>query len=511
MENKKFIVETNKGIFTDEAIEKMRLILGSHFKGLYTFFCNYFFKFDENTYTIMLVRRCSVLATWFLKLIYKKLQTAIDENFEINLTDGLFSIVNKKTKKQNIIINDMFVESDYEFDKDYQIVVLDDICIHGRHIEHIRKKILKKFSVDRKINCKKIVYMRSTDSVFERIDWSWVDIGGIEWKRLSNQMVDCINYLNLPYVSYLNSMLKFNVKQDEFEAIISQLQKNDNLIVQEFNSSEKARIGKTSIVVLEKNYKSFDYERAKCFRIYYNKSTKVLSFIPYVIIAPIEYENIKNKFLDYSDSFGDIVNESKRNKFLYRLLNCVASNCYGNYFIDKYIGNIDYEEDYYNTLLFSFGISVKDKILAKSDLYVENLNRFGADKEIKTEEVDDLIDGLENDRFVDSILAKQWIQNEKNACYLMDKEEKIKIEPIIAKRSKRVLWDRIISIIGRCDMGMACISIDDRENDKYIESRLDVGELGINLMSDDDLFDIDDLDSIKTLKKASGYYRDIFF
>lgn len=510
MENKEFIIETNKSTFSDEIIEKMKLILGSHFKGLYTFFCNYFFKFDENTYTVILVRRCSVLATWFLKLICKKMHRTIDENFEIELKDGLFSIMNKKTRKQNIIINDMFIESDYNFDKNYKFVVLDDICIHGRHIKHIVQKISKK----EKFNCDKNVYMCSSDSVFEKIDFSWIDIGGLEWKRLSNQMVDCINYLNLPYVSYLNSMTKFDVEIDEFKSLIANLQKNDNLIVREFNSSEKYRLGKTSIFVFEKECRSFDYEQVKCFRIYYNDLTKVLSFVPYVILDSISYKQIEYKFLDYSESFGNVIEKNSDNKFLYRLLNCIASNSYGNYFIDKYLDGVEYEEDYYNTLLFSFGMHTKNKILEKSCRYVDNLNQFGVTKVVNIEQINDLVDKIDGEKQIDSILAKQWIQNEKNACYLLEKEGKLNIEPIITKTvegKKEVVWDRIISIISRCDKGMACISIDDRNNDRCIESRLDVGELGINLMYDDDLFDIDDLNNIKVLKQASGYYRDIFF
>lgn len=521
----------------EETASRVKKILGGHYLRLYSFFCHYFFKFESNTYTVLLVRRCSVVAMWFFRLICNRLKASIEKDYEIVYTeeDGLLSIRNKHTDFVNIIIDDKFLESGYVFDKSFSYVVVDDICIHGRHINDVAQivqTVATKDGSTKKVSVTRAVYMKCADSIFKDVDEWWIETKGCAWKQLSNAFVDAINFVNIPYVSHIHSINFYGVKISIFEKLVEYIEKFQSLLLQEYSTDRQLSVGKRTIFIYENGEHLARHEKVKCIRLYYNEKSHILSFVPYVVLGQINKRDIKKIFYTYFSSVSQSVEDryaSMGGQYKYRLLNCVASFSYGIEFAKKYLPDIlgVAENDDYSLLRLTFGGKISEA-LTKKENYIIRTDEL-IDQTITDAKLDSYDAGADEnrraiigdaERIIRKKLATLWVQNEVNACYLQETEPKLDLVKQIAavlkgKTEKKEdlslgMFLKLIPIIELCDTGIANVSVEESGDKRGYANYLDVGELGINLIVDLSLLDDDARQATRILRRISNYYGSIF-
>lgn len=505
---------TDEPLFSNESVNSVEKTLGIHYKGLFAFFCKYFFRQKDDTYTILIARRCLVLAMWFFRFIQESFVETINEHFQITEQNGVISIINNETGKQNVIVGDGFLDSGYQFDYKYQFNIIDDICIHGRQINTIKEKIISLFASERisfcKDNIKIIVYTQNEENQIKNINEYWISAYGSTWKNLSNSIVDCINLLNLPYVSYLNSYSRAGISLEEFNALKDKFKKTKNLYTFEFGSTRQTNLGKRSLFVIEKELELFKNEKAKFCRIYYNSISQSLTVIPYVILDGIQEEDIDFYLCDNAGGELSAILDKSKTSHKYKLINTLASNLYGKYFMDKYLNSsVPWYLDQYNILSMTYGTKISKLVCDFSNYkHYEDLKPTSNGK-ISESDADE-IEKLRSEKklTLEKVLSRQWIINEVNACYLLDKEPKLNLDQYIFDKDNDLIVSALLNIIRLCDTGVACLFIE--SNEKCSRNCLDVGEQGVNLMVKKDLFGTKEEKLIQALRQASPYYRNTF-
>ncbi len=277
----------NKYLYGKSIIEKVKDILGMEFYGILKFFEREIFDFNENKCTILVTRRCLLLAEWFIGyiLIQKNELESINDS---NCDEGKsFPFICVNGKKNYIISDKADISYLLKNEEIVNVSILDDICIHGISLRKIASRIediLEDLNLEN-IKIERCVYMISKETICEYPDrYSKISLRA-GWKNLSMRILDFINFLNLPYVSYLNSFTISNFHESDFKKLIEKL--NEKLVCEEFDRANN-RLGKYSYFIIEKDVALKQYELMKCIRIYYNTKIKSICIMPYVILKSIE-------------------------------------------------------------------------------------------------------------------------------------------------------------------------------------------------------------------------------
>lgn len=412
-------------LLTSEIIEGAENILGLFFYDLKNYFKKtFYYRFRQTRCSSFVTRRCFLLSSWFLH--YIEMQDTDDK--EVN--QASFCVGEKyyyieKNGIRNYIVSD---KSDVimvlDACPDIKTIVLnDDISIRGIHLgnavnslfalnsndtEGRLQKIdeLKKELHTDKIEVSSSVYMCSSESaVTKPTEWEVLS-GGAEWRVVSQKIVDFINYLNLPYVSFINSYTKFNVEEEDFKKIIEAFINNGSLICEEFGKDDNREYnGKKSYFIIEKFMDCMEEEYAKCIRFYYNEPTKSLLIIPYVILDNLnsyvdelnainniedsrlvkylsEYfiDGLPKEIIDYIYSIKEkAINEKS---CIYNLASCIASQAHGISFISKFLPETYYEifekeesyvQDIIDCISLSFGRDIFE-FIKKGEIFRKKVN-----------------------------------------------------------------------------------------------------------------------------------------
>lgn len=497
---------------------EVRNVLGlTDYFGLKKFFLDEFFDFSTDKCTIMITRRCYLLAIWFLKYVIKCLnelskdRTNFDKITLSETPENKFLCIEKGTVK-NYILTD---RADYASilgengnKKIESVSVLDDICIHGNSLESTKVDISSRFNIPVKSH----VFMISSETVVSRPDKYEVVSERAQWRDLSQRIVDFINLNNIPYVSYLNTFVKSNVELNEFEKLFNSLADNSALICRDFGENNNRKyLGKSSLFVIEKQVNMSKQENMsrdilKCVRFYYNDRTKTIVFVPYVIVKSLdkkitdktslrnflgEYLTSKtcDNLIDLYSDFNSRTNKNKSNA--YHLVSCVASQAYGLYFFEKYLKQIDsnfyeiennWEEDSIKCLITTFGYETT-KIIKNRTNYL-SWNNNTVDSSVINEDVfNSLIAPI--DEYLDEEGSKSWIRFEHGA-YVKDSDlGPIELEQLI-KNGYNLLNDEsagykneltyacLLGLMNLCDAGRMSIYIDMDTGKNMVKA----GELG---------------------------------
>ncbi len=503
----KIFNQVNSKLTDDETVLEVRQILGSHYAGLYNYFCENFFKFEHNTYTVLITRRCSVIALWYLDLLLSRLKDKINKKYDVIDEGGLICVYNREIKCKNYIVTDKYIKSLSKLDSNYIYNIVDDICIHGRNINKLKEEILRCLG-DPKGQVFTSVYMTSMDSVIEETDVSIVRNYGNEWVELSIALADCINYLNLPYVSYLNNFMLFEVAKEIFEQFIKLLKENNSLEIREFASDRQKSFGRSSYMLLEKTSEALECEIFKGCRIYYNEKTQTMGIIPYVLLKSMTIEQMKMHIKHYWIGNSSILEGTVLTA--YTIFSCIASNYFGFYLFSKYINsalskvNLDLGkivQDYYLILKTIFAEKINKEIHLKSNYRMKN-DSISIDSDETSQYIskrDSRFKGIS----VDAVIRNQWYAGEINACLLLDKVEGIPVEDSLVDLRGQISEQEVISLIRSCDTGLAYIAVDAKGGRGY--SYFNAGELGFRLVTHNG--SLKEKEMITALKKASEYYR----
>lgn len=500
-------------------------LLSFNYNSMFDFFNKNFFEYTCNKSTVLVSRRCLLIAELFL---LRNIQERKDK-FELTREDGCFCIKNKSNGLKNYIISDKgvitFLANRRIFSEISTCTIVDDIAIHGRHLEKIKRYIssLNFLANDKKVEIETYVYMKSADSIIYNPTKCAVETYDATWLTLSKKIVNMINVSNMPYVSYLNSYTKCDATDEEFDDFITKIDKNDNLDCVRFGDDGRTNLGKLSYFIVEKKSNYNKYEQFRCVRYYHNYKTGVTTVIPYVVINnKLEAEALDNKdylktiFNEYlNDSaaenlsdwlvkeYVDVLKEYKFdlqeenieadctdykflvnhfNKNIYYLLSCIASKSYGQYFFDKYNICLDeksgFAQDCINCLDLTFDSHIVDIISDKSS-YKQSIvgNRSVS---IDIEQLDMFRQKYYN--AIDLFCKGRWVFNEEYAISKEETQSKISINDILSAVVGKVndtgditeLMACLCIILDYCDSGFLSISCSNR-----LECVIDAGELSV--------------------------------
>ena len=500
-------------------------LLNFNYNSLLDFFNRNFFEYTCNKLTVLVSRRCLLLAEWFL---LRNIQERKDD-FELTRDSGCFCIKNKSNGLKNYIISDKGVitllANRKIFSEISTCTIVDDIAIHCMHLEKIKRYIssLNFLAKDKKVEIETYVYMESAGSIIHKPTKCAVETYDANWLPLSKKIVNMINVSNMPYVSYLNSYTKYDATDEEFDEFINKIDKNDNLGCVRFGDDVRTNLGKLSYFIVEKESKYNKYEQFRCVRYYHNYKTGVTTVIPYVVInnklEETELDNkdylkaIFNEYLNDSAAenisdwlvkeYVDVLKEYKSdlqekaieadcsdykffvnrfNKNVYYLLSCIASKSYGQYFFDKYDICLDekigFAQDCINCLDLTFDSHIVDIISDKSS-FKQRLagNRSVA---IDIEQLDKFRHKYYN--AIDLFCKGRWVFNEEYAISKEETQSKISINDILSAVVGKVndtgditeLMACLCIILDYCDSGFLSISCSNR-----LECVIDAGELSV--------------------------------
>lgn len=515
----------------DSFIEgKVRNILDKDFEGISEFFNNVFFSFSEcHKLTILVTRRCFLLAEWFLSY-HLSINKEVRQDFELTTVNDCLCIINKKTKYRNYIISDkgislLIFKSEIR-NEIKKCMVVDDILIHGRQLDKIKEKlkyIFTLFGCNNVESIEKTVYMESFESAFLPAKNKYKISFCAKWIILSRRIVAMINCLNLPYVSYINSFTKYNCDYQENDSIISVLDNNEDLIVVPFGNDSRESYGKMSFYISERNANLANCEYLKCVRYYYNFKTKTSSFIPYVILNKQEeglddIGRIKELFGKYlvESALNILTNKIKGfiknlkdtkdkkckefvkvheeyDEYIVYLLSCVASNFYAYYFFKKYLASYNIEKwqnDTINCIKKAFGNDIYN-IVSNKENYRNSYNNNNKKLYCSTDK--ELIENTKN-IFLDKIntyCGNRWASCEEAAYFRKEKPKKDALDVVFNNviqivntknedKNEEELFNKYMSfcnIIDLCDNGRLAIANDIVNSN--IECVVEAGELGV--------------------------------
>lgn len=496
---KKFIEKTT--------IESVKNIIGVDYPKMKDFFWDKFFSFEQTTCTILITRRCFLLAIWFLSCFLDECHKNMLP-FELVEKNSCVCVHNLETDICNFILTDKGLPFLKKLQDVQSIVILDDICIHGRQIDEIKLSVNEISNIGLE-NIKKEVFLSSTESIVKPVDYQKIGSTNGRWLILSQRIVETINYLLLPYVSYINSFISYEVPISGNDKFLETIEADTRLKIFPFGEDDRQHLGKISFYIIEKeNLKSVSTE-LKCIRYYYNFRTKIASFIPYVVLAPIkgqfkcdQLSKLLSKYLT-SDAVSKILlelnelfpgdNDSNKG-FIYNLLSCIASQHYGFQFKVKFTKTKDlvylsedfvWEEDVCKCLTMSFGEKIASIVLNFKNYCIsdadENYNEDGTN-DVSLINVQAQVDDFTIGRWEMRELAaiQRSLEPEKASLFqlyknaAMDKCYKQQIKSQYSFLSK-IAYSYLYSVINECDNGRQSISsLPDKA-----ESFLEVGELGV--------------------------------
>lgn len=356
--------------FTDDLVKSVKKVLGIEFEDLKEFFKREFFSFKKNKATILITRRCSLLAIFFLNYIFK---------YEI--TQGQYTLC-ADTKEfpfveQNGVRNYLFTDktdvSNIMRLAIEEIVVVDDICIHGNTLGNFADDLVEQL---RNIECEVYthVYMISKETIARCPDEYSKVACRAAWCALSQRIVNAIILFNIPYVSYINTWTT-EISETGFNKFLELIKNSSALLCDEYDLEQN--ISKKCYFIAEKEALLSSTERMKCFRLYYNSETQTMVFVPFVILLK-NYTNIEGFFhgedvlksvqLGETDKLSLLTSndENAKKDFLYNLFSCSESYFYGLYFIEKYLkikkNDLDekFIQDITGCIRMAFGKSLLD-------------------------------------------------------------------------------------------------------------------------------------------------------
>lgn len=495
-----------KQFVSNQTIESVRRLLDIHFSPMESFFEKAFLKFEENICSVLITRRCFLMAEWFLGLFMERETFARD--FELRTMNSVLCIHNRRTQRVNYIISDKGIPLLRTLKDIEEIHILDDICIHGRQLEKI-KDLACKFSRLSNSQVKKWVFMRSSDSQIMDVDQQEIDVMNGNWVLPSQHIVESINYLMLPYVSYTNSFVKFNVSIKENDNFLDLLERDNSLIVEEFGKDNRLQLGKQSFYIIERDEcaKNEVGRNLACLRYYYNFETGIASFIPYVVLQALpqgmDEAKLRASLLEYlnEQSANLIINEVNglfrgRNKegvgYIYSLLSCIASCHYGICFAAKHkLGKFNFIDeangwgiDIINSMIMAFGEKIATIIANHQNYISPNQEKTSGDKiQVNLVDMKEEVDDFEIERWIQRELAVENLENDtfNNEFFSLMEDATIKWQSQKKKEKKEeekkgvLMYSFLRSVISDCDNGRLNIS----SSFESKNSLLEVGELGV--------------------------------
>ena len=483
--------------YDDRTVASVKSILGTYFSRLEKFFEKSFFNFEDNVSTILVTRRCFLLATWFLGYLRKREDLAA--LYEISEAGSCLCIKNRSIKKSNYVLSDKGISLLRTINTIKEIHVLDDICIHGRQLDRIKNHVQKMSGVPQE-KVKKIVFMSSKESLVKKVEAEEETVKG-EWVLLSQRVVEAINYLVLPYVAYLNSYVATGITLSEHEAFVRGLYNREDLLIKRFGEKDRLLLGKESFYIVEKGRMAQESKTLYCVRYYYNIETGVASFIPYVVLAPLDgkldedrVRSILNGYLLDSATeillkkINVVIKDDYENEkgFIYNLISCVASQYYGITFANKFTSEKfnyvkDWASDICGCTLMAFGAEIANIIKGKKN-YRTAIYVAESCAALELQDLHAAVDEFMRERWAQREIAavERKIDPPKRTLFsLIDTEINARIG-IHEDKSKAfirnlIAYSYLCSVIDACDIGRQNIASQSDSANSYLE----VGELGV--------------------------------
>lgn len=476
-------------------------ILGLDFYGLKKFFRIEFFDFTCDQYTVIITRRCFLLGKWFLEFLLRDRTLSNDYSYEIQ--EDIPCLINKQGKK-NFILTDK--ASMFALKNAKRVNILDDISIHGETLKEISEKFVKEYSCQ---SVKRHVYMGSRESLSYFPDRCSEMAFRAGWCDLSQRIVELIRYLGLPYVSYVNSFVKFGTTIEDFEKLIQSLAPKFNC--ERFGEGEDRQdLGKQSYFAVEKNITLLPHEKLKCIRVYYSTSTQSISIIPYVIMKSINFNEKKireilGKYITdtaIEKCIDAIVkcSEEQKASFAFNLVSCIASQSYGVYFAQNILKTDIFGEgwiqDIIGCLEMAFGAEISQLIMCPKSFRVPIIQTKLEQDKVKTEhkEVTSLAEYKKiAEEFIKEACVRSWLEFENNDNQTARSEQRgyLQLEGLLnqlctkqtlepEKENQDLIYAGLLSLINYCDLGRMNISCPATRGESYIKA----GELGCILASE---------------------------
>lgn len=520
-------VVDNEYLFTNDTIESVKNILGLDFYSITKFVEKEVFNFDENKCTVLVTRRCLLLVDWFIGyIIYQKSKDISnpDKKAEYQVDDDVFPYISINGKK-NFLLSDK-ADVSLLADRITKVTILDDICIHGITLSKTARKvekILDGIQPKKHIEVKTCVYMYSKETISEYPDRFYKISMRADWKSLSMKILDFVNFLNLPYVSYLNSWTTPDFNKKKYDELINVLSKSEDLVCEKFNE-EYNRLGKFSYFIYEKQGFLREFELVKCIRIYYSERINSICVMPYVLLKSIdslkkeELRNLINSYINIdSKRLNDILDKGL--DYIYSFLSYIASQAYGKVIFSKYktINTITKKavHDNISCLEKLFGVSIVK--------YLKKDSRFKLEEDSSKDTLYELDSALIRETFeeasktVNEICIKSWLEFEQSSQGLGDRDEAtgyIRLEELLNDATKEIedkkeealckKYAYVLHILNYCDQGKLNITCIRDHGGSYLKA----GELGC-LCVDKVIFNEKHTDIMRDLLRHS-YYRYLF-
>lgn len=525
-------------------VEEVKDIFGLEFEDLKDFFVDVFFSFEKNRASVFFTRRCMLLAKFFLEyLLYEMKDEKNPKLNEISIDENAIFPTIKKNDCYNYLLTD---KSDFYdiYKKVEEIYLVDDICIHGKTLEKMAERLDSYFSEMKwSPTIVTYVYMISEETIVQEPDKFYKTISRAGWTDLSQKIVNVINILNIPYVSYIHTWTK-EEETKVFNDKLNALKENKKLVVISYKLEQYDN--KECYYIFEKAFDDrIDENEIRCFRLYYSKLTGTVAFVPFVILTDSISEKVKmqdlaerntlsfeeepiQRFLAKKESYYD----KNIKDYKYNLRSCLRSYMYGLYFIKKYL-NIEekdlkenYIQDISGCLEWTYGKKIFD--LLKDQRLEENEEEyFSAGKPIINADI--ILERINNEDkikiAVEEICRKNWQNNEcgslvKSARYDKKRRECLDLQYALSTLTSN-MKDRpkeevyfykqwiCYNLIRLCDMGRMNIASYDNKGG----SMLKAGELGYVLtkkqLQEVDLIYSKKNDAVNEMIKIP-YYRRLF-
>lgn len=287
----------------------MNFIFGERlFKDLYDFFINVFSLFNPEV-IILTTRRSHLLYCLFRHYIF----TNAD--------------IEKYNIKEVLIITDKAIDFYKEKIYDSQVVVIDDILIHGRALEDVFNRV----SLVTPKNVKKAVFAIDKNTKYT-VDYCCYALEKKLWKELSNKIVSSLILSSTPYASYLYSFFTF-ISEEKFTKLVTDLlnEVDENVFDKKYtildlslNESDNENIINKElkkhimgyIIPLNNNPNCNEF-----LRLYYNKYTNLCITIPSKILGSYTGREIDYEFKKIFSTNNELKKfQSYKYEIKYRML-----------------------------------------------------------------------------------------------------------------------------------------------------------------------------------------------
>lgn len=492
--------------YDDEVVESIKEVLGTSFYGLKTFFYEKFFDFANNICSVLVTRRCFLMAIWFLGLLSREEDIIGKYNFTV--CNSCVCITNLESNCKHYLITDKGLPLLRKLSDVNEVCVLDDICIHGRQLDKIKSRVMY-YSGLKEDQVRKKVFMISQESMVIGVQDATIASTKGQWLIPSRGIVGAINGLMLPYVSCTDSYLMLNISEEENDHFLSELLEREDLIVKAFGADERNQLGKQSFYIAERSKVAESGKELACVRYYYNCETGMALFVPYVVLDSfadnmneIQIERYLCAYLS-SSAAKLIVTELKKVfeknidvEYVFNLLTCIASKHYGIAFAQKYLSGrfnfaqngSDWNQDICDSIRLAFGEEI-------ANIVMDNKNFVIGAKVSEGGSTSTLLKGCELvdvQPRIDDFIKGRWVQRENAALKRTDEPEKQGLLALISRIKQAgvegqdaavllasnsiIAYSCLYSILDECDNGRMNIQCHNKKG----ECCLEVGELGVD-------------------------------